>query len=160
MPYADAEDARERWDAVAETYASKVGKLGDGGKEVLLTPTLLDLAGDVAGKRVLEAGCGEGFLSRLLAERGAAVHAIDYSQSMIEIARKKEDTGPTGQVKVNAIPWAKVYLGRKKLGTTPCRVKVPVGPQTLVLKKGDVRKTVRVNVKEGQLVSAPLVRME
>lgn len=93
MPYADAEDARQRWDAVAGAYAAKVGKLGDVSKEVLLTPTLLDLVGDVAGKHVLDAGCGDGFLSRLLAERGASVRSIDCSQNMVDIARKRTPAG-------------------------------------------------------------------
>lgn len=96
MAYADAEDVRSRWDAVADVFTAKVGKLGDVSKEVLLTPTLLELVGDVSGKRVLDAGCGDGFLSRLLAERGAIVHAIDYSENMLAIA--SERTPPELQV--------------------------------------------------------------
>jgi 2-polyprenyl-3-methyl-5-hydroxy-6-metoxy-1,4-benzoquinol methylase len=42
-----------------------------------------------AGARVLDAGCGEGVLSCLMAERGARVHAIDYSRPNIEAARAR-----------------------------------------------------------------------
>src|SRR6185503_10213945 len=42
-----------------------------------------------AGARVLDAGCGEGVLSCLMAGRGAQVHAIDYSRPNIDAARAR-----------------------------------------------------------------------
>jgi 2-polyprenyl-3-methyl-5-hydroxy-6-metoxy-1,4-benzoquinol methylase len=36
-------------------------------------PAILDLAGDVAGRRILDAGCGSGPLSAALRDRGATV---------------------------------------------------------------------------------------
>jgi ubiquinone/menaquinone biosynthesis C-methylase UbiE len=42
-----------------------------------------------AGARVLDAGCGEGVLSCLMAERGAHVTAVDYSRPNIEAARAR-----------------------------------------------------------------------
>lgn len=47
---------------------------------------------DLAGKRVLDAGCGTGRLSRHLASLGAIVTAVDFSHSAIEIARSHSDT--------------------------------------------------------------------
>ncbi len=41
------------------------------------------------GARVLDAGCGEGVLSCLMAQRGALVSAIDYSRPNIEAARAR-----------------------------------------------------------------------
>jgi ubiquinone/menaquinone biosynthesis C-methylase UbiE len=41
------------------------------------------------GARVLDAGCGEGVLSCLMAERGARVVAVDYSRPNIEAARER-----------------------------------------------------------------------
>lgn len=41
------------------------------------------------GQRVLDAGCGEGVLSCLMAERGAQVTAVDYSRPNIEAARAR-----------------------------------------------------------------------
>ena len=40
----------------------------------------LQVVGDASGLAVLDAGCGEGYLSRLLAQRGARVsgHLTDY----------------------------------------------------------------------------------
>jgi 2-polyprenyl-3-methyl-5-hydroxy-6-metoxy-1,4-benzoquinol methylase len=50
----------------------------------------LQVVGDVSGLRVLDAGCGEGYLSRILTQRGANVTAIDISAPLVEIARTKE----------------------------------------------------------------------
>jgi cyclopropane fatty-acyl-phospholipid synthase-like methyltransferase len=43
--------------------------------------------GDVRGKRILDVGCGSGRISVPLAERGAVVVGIDYSLSMLNLAR-------------------------------------------------------------------------
>ena len=84
-----ADNVIGRWDARASDYAAKCSKHGDTNKAVLLTPVLLTMLGDVDGKKVLDAGCGEGFLSRLMAERGARVVAVDYSSEMLKIARER-----------------------------------------------------------------------
>lgn len=47
--------------------------------------------GDVTGKRVLDAGCGEGYVSRLLARRNARVSGFDQSTKMIELATAMEE---------------------------------------------------------------------
>ncbi len=41
------------------------------------------------GERVLDAGCGEGVLSCLMADAGAEVHAVDYSRPNIDAARRR-----------------------------------------------------------------------
>jgi 2-polyprenyl-3-methyl-5-hydroxy-6-metoxy-1,4-benzoquinol methylase len=48
---------------------------------------MLALAGDVAGRRVLDAGCGSGSLSTALRDRGAVVTGIDASAGMLAVAR-------------------------------------------------------------------------
>jgi SAM-dependent methyltransferase len=50
-------------------------------------PAMLALAGDVAGLRVLDIGCGAGHYAAALAERGAAVVGIDGSAELLEHAR-------------------------------------------------------------------------
>ncbi|KAB2809416.1 methyltransferase domain-containing protein [Pimelobacter simplex] len=52
-------------------------------------PAMLDLAGDVAGRRVLDAGCGSGPLSAALRERGAVVAGFDLSSAMVALARRR-----------------------------------------------------------------------
>ncbi len=81
-----ADEAIERWDALADQYAADCSEFGDPNKTVLLTPVILRMAGDVTSQRLLDAGCGEGFLSRLFAKGGANVTAVDYSKALLDIA--------------------------------------------------------------------------
>lgn len=84
-----ADEAVAQWDEFGAEFASHVTSEGDPHREVLLNPVLLELIGTVDGKRVLDAGCGEGYLSRMLAAMGASVVAVDYSRKMLEIARDR-----------------------------------------------------------------------
>lgn len=59
-------------------------------------PRVLDLCGQIAGKRVLDLGCGEGYVSRLLRQRGADVYGVDISAEMIARARGAEAAEPLG----------------------------------------------------------------
>lgn len=52
-------------------------------------PAVLELLGDVSGKRVLDAACGPGFYAEELLRRGAEVTAFDASRGMIELARQR-----------------------------------------------------------------------
>jgi 2-polyprenyl-3-methyl-5-hydroxy-6-metoxy-1,4-benzoquinol methylase len=49
----------------------------------------LQVVGEVSGLKVLDAGCGEGYLSRILARQGAQVTGIDIAARAVEIARTK-----------------------------------------------------------------------
>ncbi|MEV0581343.1 class I SAM-dependent methyltransferase [Nonomuraea sp. NPDC050310] len=52
-------------------------------------PAMLELAGDVAGRRILDAGCGSGPLFAALRDRGAIVSGVDASAGMLEMARRR-----------------------------------------------------------------------
>jgi SAM-dependent methyltransferase len=52
-------------------------------------PAMLALAGDVAGRRILDAGCGAGPLLAALRDQGAIVTGFDNSAAMIELARRR-----------------------------------------------------------------------
>ena len=52
-------------------------------------PAMIGLAGDVAGRRVLDAGCGSGPLAAALIDRGAVVTGFDASPAMVELARQR-----------------------------------------------------------------------
>jgi ubiquinone/menaquinone biosynthesis C-methylase UbiE len=52
-------------------------------------PAMLALAGDVAGRRILDAGCGSGPLLAVLRDRGAIVTGFDKSAGMLELARRR-----------------------------------------------------------------------
>lgn len=75
------------YDAFARAYAAD--------NEVNLSnahyerPAVLALAGDVAGRRVLDAGCGSGALTAALRDRGAEVTGIDSSAGLLGMARER-----------------------------------------------------------------------
>ena len=49
---------------------------------------MLAMLGDVQGIGVCDLGCGEGYLSRILASRGALVTGVDISQILLRHARE------------------------------------------------------------------------
>jgi len=90
------EDAVARRDAVARAWAETVRKGGDINRKAVTGPAMLGMLGPVAGKRILDLGCGEGTNARILARRGAKVVGIDASREMIRLAREKEREEPLG----------------------------------------------------------------
>lgn len=85
----DAEHALAFWNRVAADWGVQVGDDGDENRQLSSDPVLWTFAGDVAGRDVLDAGCGTGYLTRQLAARGARAIGVDFSPAMIEIARTK-----------------------------------------------------------------------
>lgn len=49
----------------------------------------IQLLGDLRGKRVLDYGCGDGYLSMILARRGGLVWGFDISGKSIEVAMRR-----------------------------------------------------------------------
>ena len=52
-------------------------------------PAMIDLVGEVDGRRILDAGCGSGPLFAALREKGAVVTGFDASPAMVELARRR-----------------------------------------------------------------------
>jgi GrpB-like predicted nucleotidyltransferase (UPF0157 family)/SAM-dependent methyltransferase len=77
----------EQYDDYSEAYASHAEKSVT--NALYDRPAIVDLAGDVEGKRVLDVGCAAGHLSALLAGRGADVLGVDASAGLVEVARRK-----------------------------------------------------------------------
>ncbi|CAN7348468.1 methyltransferase domain-containing protein [Terrabacter sp. LjRoot27] len=77
----------DHYDSFAESYA----KANETGlfNAYYARPAMVELAGDVEGRRVLDAGCGSGPLSEDLRSRGAHVSGFDSSQAMLELARQR-----------------------------------------------------------------------
>ena len=67
---------------------------------------LLDAAGATAGKRVLDAATGPGYVAAAASERGAAVVGIDVAASMVELARRKYPPLRFEQASVMKLPFA------------------------------------------------------
>lgn len=57
---------------------------------------VLDLVGEVRGRRVCDLACGQGILTRRLAELGAEVVGIDVSDGMLDLARCYDQEEPRG----------------------------------------------------------------
>jgi ubiquinone/menaquinone biosynthesis C-methylase UbiE len=81
------------WTELADWYDAKQGEEGDLWHRALIDPGLLDQVGPVEGLRLLDVGCGNGYLARRLAGRGATVTAVDATERMIEHARARGDAG-------------------------------------------------------------------
>ena len=88
-PSADSADPPRinDYDSFAEAYSAE--------NEVNLAnayyerPATLVLAGDVTGRRILDAGCGSGPLSAALRDRGAIMTGFDSSAAMLKLARRR-----------------------------------------------------------------------
>jgi 2-polyprenyl-3-methyl-5-hydroxy-6-metoxy-1,4-benzoquinol methylase len=95
QPFSD-EDARRHWNANAGWWAEQVRHGKDIAREFHNNPAFLAFIGDLSGRDVLDAGCGEGYNTRILARRGAHMTGIDISERMIELACAEECREPVG----------------------------------------------------------------
>ncbi|GAA1552705.1 hypothetical protein GCM10009827_086770 [Dactylosporangium maewongense] len=88
--------AIQRWGTMPRTLLEQMAHDGDFAKRHLINPVLLHMLGDVAGRRVLDAGCGNGYLSRMLAGRGARTVGVEPGQSLFDFAVEQETVAPQG----------------------------------------------------------------
>ena len=56
--------------------------------EEIVLPTVLNLVGAVHGLEACDIACGQGFVSRALANRGAVVTGVDLSDRLLQLARQ------------------------------------------------------------------------
>ena len=81
-----------RWDTNASFWVQIIREHRDKYRNELTDPAMMRAIGKPAGLAVLDAGCGEGYLSRILATRGATVVGVDFSANLIEAARIQNAT--------------------------------------------------------------------
>ena len=79
-------EAIATWARMPEQKLAELDPEGDAGRRVLLNPHIFRVLGGVTGAAVLDAGCGQGYLSRLLAGRGAKVTGIEPAQAPYQYA--------------------------------------------------------------------------
>lgn len=87
---------RNTYDQCANEYVSLIQEWGNSGYSLyhnLVIPQVLEFVGDVGGRTILDAGCGEGSLARLLASKGAMVTAVDISPRLVELAVEQDTSG-------------------------------------------------------------------
>jgi 23S rRNA-/tRNA-specific pseudouridylate synthase/2-polyprenyl-3-methyl-5-hydroxy-6-metoxy-1,4-benzoquinol methylase len=92
---AEGEAKPTHWDSVSEWYDDLIGGKGNDLYERVLIPGTLDLLsgalGDLRERTVLDIACGQGVLSRALAERGSSVLGFDAAAGLVERARELGD---------------------------------------------------------------------
>ncbi len=90
----DHRDIGKHWDELAPTWTA----LGRGGydyyRDSFNTPAFLESLPEIQGLSGLDIGCGEGHNTRLLAERGARMSAVDISQVFVELANEVQAQDP------------------------------------------------------------------
>jgi ubiquinone/menaquinone biosynthesis C-methylase UbiE len=64
----------------------------------VLRPSVLDLAGGLQGTAVCDLACGQGWVARDLARRGARVTGLDLAHNLLALARRYEEQEPLGIV--------------------------------------------------------------
>lgn len=100
-------DTRTLYDSTAARWARhQPSSLSD----YTARPQVMALCEPVAGLRVLDLGCGEGYCSRALGRRGAQVLGLDLSAGMVDLARQAEAAEPLG-IRYDVADAAAVDLG-------------------------------------------------
>src|SRR6516225_5852084 len=84
---ADQPIALEAYERLAEAYAAHIDTKAH--NAFYERPAMLALLPIIAGRRVLDAGCGPGAYAEWLVDQGAEVVGVDISQRMVELARRR-----------------------------------------------------------------------
>ncbi len=79
--------AQDAYDELAEAYAAMIDTKPH--NAYYERPATLSLLPDVAGKRVLDAGCGPGVYAEWLFAHGALVVAFDANEKMVALAKQR-----------------------------------------------------------------------
>ncbi|PFA70106.1 SAM-dependent methyltransferase [Bacillus sp. AFS015802] len=80
--------AKTRWEDNADHWHSKSVDMWTAGSRKAVIPFFVKYIGDA--RTVADLGCGDGYGSYLLYEKGFAVTGMDFSKKMVEIAKKQE----------------------------------------------------------------------
>ncbi len=84
------------WSNASQQDVERHGDEGDFARQHLLNPALFALLGDVADKSVLDAGCGQGYLSRILARHRAIVTGVEPAEVWYRYSVEREQRNPLG----------------------------------------------------------------
>lgn len=105
----DHKEVGRHWNSIASTWTALVRGGYDYYRDALNTPAFLDLLSEIRGSHGLDVGCGEGYNTRLLADRGAFMTAIDISEVFVHHAVEVPNEGQAiqyGVASAVALPFA------------------------------------------------------
>lgn len=94
------------WGKEAQWYASHLEE-SDTYHAKVIVPHLLRVVSPEGGLKVLEVGCGEGFIARALWRAGATVTACDIAPELIEIAKQKDGDIEYRTSRAEDLSWSK-----------------------------------------------------
>ena len=90
------EQISKAWDKVADQWSVRYTEYGDVNRQYLIDPSIFRIIGSVKGLSILDGGCGNGYLCRLLAKKGARMFGVELSKRFVERAEQKEREAPLG----------------------------------------------------------------
>ena len=100
-------ETQQSYDTVAESYAEFArGGLDNLPRERAFLNAFAELVSAVSPGDALDAGCGPGWITAYLAERGVRVMGVDLSPGLIDIARRNHPTIPFQVGSVTDLPAA------------------------------------------------------
>jgi ubiquinone/menaquinone biosynthesis C-methylase UbiE len=105
---ADARTPASDFGAIAGSY-DRLRPVDERWREVF---DLLVAAGDLAGRRTLDVGCGTGAFAAALAERGGKVWGIDASPEMLAEAQAKETGARFKVASAESLPFKDAWFER------------------------------------------------
>jgi len=129
----------------AEYWEKRVGKSGEVYKRMVLDPIMFDTVGIFSDKKILELGCGNGYLApKLIEQDPKSIILMDISRYNLEFAKEKctdsritfleQDATKKWQVNNNSID---VIYSNMMLNEVE-NIKTPIEEVFRVLRKGGV----------------------
>lgn len=82
---------KEIWNDAAEKYRAYFEDSKKRVSIVNIFPRILQIIGNIRGKKMLDYGCGQGRFSRILYDMGAEITAYDSAEKELEIAKNLND---------------------------------------------------------------------
>lgn len=93
IAFFDQKHAGDHWDLVAQEYSELIGEQGDFVRLLVINPYIEKQLQSIGRGKVLDLGCGEGYLSRLLSSDLFKFTSVDASEQLLKVAQLKQTPG-------------------------------------------------------------------
>lgn len=85
------EESKKIWNQNADFWDNAMGDESNEFHREVVRPKVTELLNPTATDYILDVACGNGNYSSFLAQKGISVVAFDYSEKMIELAKKRQE---------------------------------------------------------------------